>query len=253
MNYKNIIVFFIAIFPLTSTNLSAQDLIVKSNGEQIKCKVEELTDTTIKYRKFKKPNGPLYNINKTEVVTVNFEDGTIEVIPQTKARPTFSPIGNTEERAKSFQFYDQTISVSYVSYDDFKGFSLEYEEEIGDDMALKIPLYIVFENGQNIMSTGLNLKYYFYRDTWVNVFAGPEVNVGYLQNDFLKEADLDIVNLQILADFGLSFTPVDNIRITPHIGLGYGDAFVINNSNNYSIRLDNGFTFNFNIGVGYSF
>lgn len=262
MNYRKMYIIYAALlFCLYASSSVAQDIIVKQNGEQIQSKVKELTETTIKYLKFKNLDGPIYNINKTEVVTINYENGTIEVIQRlnpTPMKPTIQksifPMKDDQNRAENFQFYDKNITASYVVYDEFKGFSLEYEERVfSDDFGLKIPLYIVFKDGVNIISTGLNIKYYLYENTWLKAFVGPEINVGYLQDENLERLDLEVINLQVLGDVGISLTPIDRISITPHVGFGYGSAFLVSNESNRSVSLASGFTFNFNIGIGYHF
>ena len=45
-------ILFQAAFMLLSTTVSAQDVIVKKNGEEIRAKVEEVGEQSIRYRKF---------------------------------------------------------------------------------------------------------------------------------------------------------------------------------------------------------
>lgn len=71
------------IFSLTTLLISAsaysQDIIVKTNGDELQAKVAEIGDTSIKYRKFSNPNGPMYSIASSEVFIIRFENGTREV------------------------------------------------------------------------------------------------------------------------------------------------------------------------------
>lgn len=57
----------------------AQDVIVKTNGDEIIVKVTEITDVQIKYHKFDNLNGPVYNIDKSEVFMIKYENGTKDV------------------------------------------------------------------------------------------------------------------------------------------------------------------------------
>ena len=43
-------ILFLAAFMLLSTTVSAQDVIVKKNGEEIRAKVEEVGEQSIRYR-----------------------------------------------------------------------------------------------------------------------------------------------------------------------------------------------------------
>ncbi len=52
-----------------------QDIIIKRNGDEIKARVSEITETTVKYKKWENIDGPLYNIDKVEVFKVKYENG----------------------------------------------------------------------------------------------------------------------------------------------------------------------------------
>ena len=68
------------IFSAIPTFLFCQDVMVLKNADEIKSKVIELTDLTIKYKKWENVNGPTYNISKSEVLFIRYENGTKEVI-----------------------------------------------------------------------------------------------------------------------------------------------------------------------------
>ncbi len=57
-----------------------QDIMVLKNSDEIKSKIVELTDFTIKYKKWENLNGPIYNINKRDVLFIRYENGFKEVI-----------------------------------------------------------------------------------------------------------------------------------------------------------------------------
>ena len=80
---------------LALANISfSQDVIMKKNGDEIKSKVEELTDEVIKYKKFDNLEGPSYSIPKSEVFIIKYSNGTKEVIEQSSgssASPSSSP------------------------------------------------------------------------------------------------------------------------------------------------------------------
>lgn len=65
----------------------AQDVIVKNDKTEIKAKIEEVTETTIKYKKFEMLDGPTYNINKRDVFMVIYKNGTKEYIESTANAP----------------------------------------------------------------------------------------------------------------------------------------------------------------------
>lgn len=59
---------------------SAQDLIVKRNGEEIRARVTAVGTDTISYKLFDEANGVVYTIMKGEVVLIKYENGRNEVI-----------------------------------------------------------------------------------------------------------------------------------------------------------------------------
>jgi len=57
----------------------AQDIITKTNGDDIKAKVLEVTQTDIKYKRFESPDGPAYTISKADVLMIRYQDGTKDI------------------------------------------------------------------------------------------------------------------------------------------------------------------------------
>lgn len=70
-----------------SFSLSAQDMIIKRNGDEIKSQVEEISDKEIKYKKFDNLEGPSYSISKSEVFIIKYSNGTKEVISNNTSTP----------------------------------------------------------------------------------------------------------------------------------------------------------------------
>lgn len=70
----------------------AQDIIVKNDKTEIKAKIEEITETTIKYKKFEMLDGPIYNISVNDVFMIMYKNGAKEYI-QAKTN-TQAPVQN---------------------------------------------------------------------------------------------------------------------------------------------------------------
>jgi hypothetical protein len=90
MKNISLIVFLI----ITVINAKAQDIIVKNDKTEIKAKIEELTETTIKYKKIEMLDGPSYNINKRDVFMIIYKNGTKEYIESSTNTPPQAPIQN---------------------------------------------------------------------------------------------------------------------------------------------------------------
>jgi len=73
--------YFLAIlFFMLAIYVNAQDIIVLINGNTIEAKVEEISPTEIKYRRFDNLRGPLIIINRSDVSSIKYENGVVEVI-----------------------------------------------------------------------------------------------------------------------------------------------------------------------------
>lgn len=55
--------------------INAQDVIVKKDGSTILSKVLEVNKTDIKYKKYSNQNGPIYTVDKSEIMAINYENG----------------------------------------------------------------------------------------------------------------------------------------------------------------------------------
>lgn len=60
----------------------AQDTLVKRNIELIPCKVLEITEKEVKYKKWENLDGPLFVIDKVNVARIKFANGTEEVFSE---------------------------------------------------------------------------------------------------------------------------------------------------------------------------
>lgn len=69
-------------FIFTLFNCYSQDVITKKTGEDIKAKILEITSTEVKYKRFDNLIGPIYSINKSEVLLIKYENGTKDIFSQ---------------------------------------------------------------------------------------------------------------------------------------------------------------------------
>lgn len=72
----------------------AQDVIVMKDQSTVKCKVLEINNTEIKYKKWDNQDGPTYYISPLEVSKINYENGEVE---------TFSEATNNRQDSKPQQ------------------------------------------------------------------------------------------------------------------------------------------------------
>ncbi len=73
------VIFLLFFILLTGLSMSAQDIITKIDGTDIKAKVSEVGTNEIKYKSFSNLDGPLYTISKSDVLMVTYENGKRDV------------------------------------------------------------------------------------------------------------------------------------------------------------------------------
>jgi hypothetical protein len=56
----------------------AQDVILKKDNTTVLSKVIEVTGTEIKYKKWSNQDGPTYSINRSEVTSINYQNGDVD-------------------------------------------------------------------------------------------------------------------------------------------------------------------------------
>lgn len=88
--------------------INAQDIIIQTNGDEIKAKVQEIDDVMIKYHKYENLTGPVYSINKLEVFMIKYENGTKDVFEKKEVKQEISK----QEKPKS----NENISIERGRY-----------------------------------------------------------------------------------------------------------------------------------------
>ena len=79
ISYENFTPFISALLFIPSI-LYCQDKLITQDENIEEVKIELIDQTTIKYKKFNNLKGPDYVIDKREVVRIEFENGSIEII-----------------------------------------------------------------------------------------------------------------------------------------------------------------------------
>ncbi len=70
-------VILVNIFISITISAFSQDVITLKNGQQINAKISDITQTEIKYKKFDYQDGPSFTINKNEVQSIRYANGTM--------------------------------------------------------------------------------------------------------------------------------------------------------------------------------
>ena len=56
---------------------TAQDVIVKTDNSTVLSKVLEISSTEIKYKKWDNQEGPIYSINRSEGISIKYQNGEV--------------------------------------------------------------------------------------------------------------------------------------------------------------------------------
>jgi hypothetical protein len=105
---------------LFGSAVTAQDILYTASGNKIQGKVTEINTTAIKYKDFTNIEGPTYVISKTDVVLIEFANGTTQVInanptsvSPAKAEPM--PVYNPKESAKEPEKKIKPLTIYYLN------------------------------------------------------------------------------------------------------------------------------------------
>lgn len=79
---------------LLTATLSAQDIIIKKDAEEIKAKILEIGDNDVTYKKFSNPDGPTYTIPKSDIFMIKYQNGEKETFNE----PTGNQVQKQETR-----------------------------------------------------------------------------------------------------------------------------------------------------------
>lgn len=87
---------------LTSIAAFAQDTLYTRDGQVIPAKVQEVTQTEIKYKKPSNPDGPLYVVSKDEIAVIEYKNGSKDVF-QYSGGSQKDVSGNTQQNSQQSQ------------------------------------------------------------------------------------------------------------------------------------------------------
>lgn len=94
---------------LSSISLSAQDVIFKQDGSEIKAEVTEIGSTEIKYKKFENLSGPVYTILKNDVFMIKYKNGTKDVFTASTSSSSSSSNGGSSANGNSGTGYGASL------------------------------------------------------------------------------------------------------------------------------------------------
>lgn len=100
-------------------NLSAQDIIVKRNGDELQCKILEVSKNEVKYKRWVNLDGPAFSEKKSDIFMIKYENGEKDMIAHSSPVSESSALssGMNSVDPNEYIFEEPTpISHTYLKY-----------------------------------------------------------------------------------------------------------------------------------------
>lgn len=104
---KKIISFFFLLFCI---NAVAQDIIVKRNHEKVDAIIIEITSNEVKYKRKDYQEGPIYVLDKSEILTIIYQNGTVETFDANNKTSKQMTEESTQTKTTSFN----DVNLNYI-------------------------------------------------------------------------------------------------------------------------------------------
>ena len=79
-------IFILYLLFISLVNMSAQDVIICRNGDEMISKVLKISSSEVEYKKWSNQDGPTYTISKSEVFMIKYKNGEKDVFKETPAQ-----------------------------------------------------------------------------------------------------------------------------------------------------------------------
>ena len=169
---KQILLLFL--IGLTSNLIFAQDIIVQQNGDEIKSKILEITSETIKYKEFTFQEGPIRNINISDVFMVIYENGKREIFTTTEIQTSKE---NTKNKVSNNDYTDDCFMLGTGYGNSYGGLGIRAQWRTRGKQGWGIHAGAGFSYYAPILvSTGV--KYFPYKGFYINAQFGF-TDIGY--------------------------------------------------------------------------
>lgn len=121
MKNKTLILLFTMI-SILSYSVRAQDIIIKKDGTRVEAKVSEILDSEVKYKKHENLNGPIYSMQKSDIISIDYENGTKDVFSEEESKSIETKPSENQALSKDLGDSENVIQSSrkYLYTKDFK-------------------------------------------------------------------------------------------------------------------------------------
>ncbi|MBD5287085.1 MAG: hypothetical protein HDS27_06110 [Bacteroides sp.] len=167
----------------------AKDVITKTDGTKLDAKVEEITETVIKYRKASNPTGPVYTIPISSVATVLYENGDMDSFNVSSGS---SPVSSSQQISNSddelIQLYNsQGYSDQYLNVSDAQLIKMSTKQYSAEELYVKAKKFkkIGWIGGGSLLVVGIGVG--------IGVWSSWGFDSGDFTSGFLAPVGISLV------------------------------------------------------------
>lgn len=180
---------FILILLITTFSAGAQDIIQKTNGEEVHCLVVDVSPGVVKYQLSQEEGSPVFSIAVDQVHNIRYSSGKV-ITYQHDEPPTQEPEQvNMQEPAKPFNTFGWQFGIGGSNiYGDLEGSSWQMATSIGASFNLALGLQNTLMLGANILGLGCKIddqSFYNYSDSAYIEITNLEQSLGQLGLDVM--------------------------------------------------------------------
>jgi len=135
----------------------AQDIIVTKDSRRIEAKVTEVNVDNVRYQLFDNQDGPAYTILKSDIVTILYQNGRVEMFSTETQPPTQAAPVATQPPVQATPTATQAPTQPVRATSQTSGLALS-KEEVVQRMALNAPpLYDMYSSAHKLSRVGMGM------------------------------------------------------------------------------------------------
>lgn len=222
-----------AILCACGLSASGQDVIVKTDQTEIKSKVTEITETSIKYKRWDNLEGPVYNIAKTEVFMIIYANGKRETIaqPHPDAPKPVSTISTNSgyQRAEQPAASPQTVDTVL----DYKKIRVKYAPSRVsywfDNPPLTLGVTTQSRIVKNVLNFGADVDFFFIKgaqQTMYSLYLAPYLPLNRMMKNY-KAQDKGLFLYAKIGYAAITYKVDDYSTTTGDVSAGFGADFFV--------------------------
>jgi hypothetical protein len=208
-------------------NLSAQDKIVKINGDTILAKVQAITSNEISYKKYNNQQGPVYTMERREVAQIIYENNTVESFS-----PGASKSKNSDLKGKNKLYGNNIISLQpakiFGSKNNVYTGGGGYIERIllRGYLGIKVGAFMAYD--LTMAAFSYEAKFYPTGQGKLKYYIGAGGKSGLFYFNTIQEQDGDAMNaFQLINGFYYQISPHFMVGLNTGIGMGFQNTKVM--------------------------